>query len=395
MAGLNRGGFPGGPLEPVVRLCVFIGALCFSGALAAADGEPAARSRFIDSDGWLDLSQFLDTAYGFVPLIVPITEPAVGYGAVGALVFINRDAPGEGQSYTRPNIAAVGGLATENGTRGAFGLHLGTWMNGRLRTQAAVADMDVNLDFFGLGGDRRVGDAGFGYAIAARGGVGGASYRMGETPFWLGFRYTLASTRVTLGSPGAQPPGVATSDFDLDLGGLTPSLTLDMRDNFFTPTRGWYADISFPTFRESLGGSRNFEKVELTAMHYRPLGKSTFLSARAGARTSSDGTPFYLRPYVSLRGVQALRYQGEEAAELEVELRWQVHSRFSLVGFGGTGAARGGAIAGEREKSVTAGGVGFRYLVARKHGLHLGLDVAQGPDKPIFYLVFGNAWLRP
>jgi hypothetical protein len=35
-------------------------------------------------DGWLDLSGFLDTAYGFVPLVMPITEPAVGYGALAA-----------------------------------------------------------------------------------------------------------------------------------------------------------------------------------------------------------------------------------------------------------------------------------------------------------------------
>ena len=47
------------------------------------------------------------------------------------------------------------------------------------------------------------------------------------------------------------------------------------------------------------------------------------------------------------------------------------------------------------KKSVTAGGVGFRYLVAGKHGLHMGLDVAWGPDDPVIYVIVGNAWLRP
>jgi hypothetical protein len=32
------------------------------------------------------VSGFLDTAHGFVPLLVPITEPALGYGTVGAAV---------------------------------------------------------------------------------------------------------------------------------------------------------------------------------------------------------------------------------------------------------------------------------------------------------------------
>ena len=89
-----------------------------------------------------------------------------------------------------------------------------------------------------------------------------------------------------------------------------------------------------------------------------------------------------------------MRYQGEQAAEAEAELRWQLHSRFSLVAFAGAGSARSEVALRERE-TVTAGGAGFRYLLARKHGLHVGIDVARGPDKPIFYMVFGSAWLRP
>ena len=382
----------------MLRVVVCLIALCAAPALwAAAPVAGPGASRFVDpDDGWLDISGFLDTAYGFVPLLSPITEPAVGYGALGALVFIDREAPGKGQRYTRPNIAAIGGLATENGTQGLFGLHLGTWMDGKLRTLVGVADADVNLDFFGLGGDRRPGGPGIGYAVAARGGVAGASYRFGESPLWLGLRYALAQTSVALNLPSSGLPGVSALDFDLRLAAFTPSLTLDARDNFFTPTQGWYVDLSVPVFREAFGGDRNFEKVNLTAMYFRPLGPSLYVAARGSAKASSDGTPFYLRPYVVLRGVQALRYQGERAAEVEAELRWQPHARFSVVGFGGAGIARGGTTEErDREKSVTAGGVGFRYLLARKHGLHMGVDVAVGPDRPIFYVVLGNAWLRP
>jgi hypothetical protein len=130
-------------------------------------------------------------------------------------------------------------------------------------------------------------------------------------------------------------------------------------------------------------------------MHYRPLSRSLFLAVRGTARSSSDGTPFYLRPFVSLRGVQALRYQGEQAGEAEVELRWQFHPRFSAVGFAGAGMARSDIADRELNKTVATGGAGLRYLIARKHGLHMGLDVAVGPDDPIIYVVFGSAWLRP
>lgn len=360
----------------------------------AADGSKP--SRLIDADdGWLDLSEFLDTAYGFVPLVSPITEPAVGYGAAAAVVFIDRQTSTAQQRHSRPNIAAIGGAATENGTRGLFAGHLGTWLDGRLRTMAAIADADVNLEFFGLGGDRQPGDAGLGYAVTARGGVFGGSYRLGQTPLWLGLRYALAKTKVSLDQPGTALPGVTRDDRDLRLAGLTPSLTLDLRDNFFTPTDGWYADLSLPVFRESLGGDRDYEELALTVTRYQPLTRSLFLSIRASGKSSSDGTPFYLRPYVWLRGVQALRYQGEQAAEVEAELRWQVHRRLSVVGFGGAGIARSETLDRDHKKTVTTGGAGFRYLLARTYGLHLGLDVAFGPDKPIFYVVFGHAWLRP
>jgi hypothetical protein len=391
------------PTRPVPA-SILRAVLCLAGLLAtvsvhAADnaGTAPAPSRLIDAeDGWLDASDFLDTAYGFVPVVAPITEPAVGYGAVGALVFIDRDPASEQQRYVRPNIAAIGGMATDNGSRGVFGGHLGTWLDGRLRTLVAIADVDVNLEFFGLGGDRNPGDVPLGYGIEARGGVAGGNYRIGDSPLWLGLRYTHVNTHVTFDVGDPALPGIAPDDRDLRLAALTPSLTLDMRDNFFTPTKGWYLDLSAPLYRDSFGSDRDFETLTLTAMHYRPLSRALFLSVRGGARTSSDGTPFFLRPYVWLRGVQVLGVQGEQAAELEAELRWQLHSRFSLVGFGGAGVARSDLNAtGERNESVTAGGGGFRYLVARRHGLHMGLDLAFGPDDPVLYVVFGSAWMRP
>lgn len=371
------------------------GSACAAGSGDAA-AEPAAPTQFIDpSDGWFDAGAFIDTAHGFVPLLIPITEPAVGYGLVAALVFIDRHAPGEGQRYTRPNISAVGGLATENDTRGAFAGHLGTWHEGRLRTQAALADADINLDFFGLGGSRPAGESGLGYTVAASGGMAGGSYRLGEGPLWLGLRYALVNTQTTFRGSDSELPGIDPADSDLRLAALTPSLTLDMRDNFFTPTRGWYLDLALPVFRDSFGSDRDFQLFDLEGLYFRPLQPTVFLGLRGAAKASADDTPFFLRPFVMLRGVQAMRYQGEQAAEGEAELRWQVHSRFSVLGFAGVGTARSEIGERERDESVSAGGAGFRYLVSRRHGLHMGIDVADGPDDPIWYVIFGNAWLRP
>ena len=87
--------------------------------------------------------------------------------------------------------------------------------------------------------------------------------------------------------------------------------------------------------------------------------------------------------------------KGEQAAELEAELRWQLRPRYSVVGFAGAGEARSSLAAGERSENLTTGGVGFRYLIARRYGMQMGVDVAGGPDDTVLYVVFGNAWLRP
>ena len=206
-----------------------------------------------------------------------------------------------------------------------------------MRTLAALADMDVNLEFFGLGGDAATTAHGLGYSVTARGGVAGGNYRLGDTQFWMGLRYTAVDTSVSLEPSVVELPNVPLDDYDLRLGALTPSLTLDRRDNFFTPIRGWYVDLAVPMYRESLGSDRDFETANLTGMYFRPFAKSLFLSLRASGKYSSDRTPFFLRPYVSLRGVQALQYQGERTAELEAELRWQFRTRWSVVGFVGRG----------------------------------------------------------
>ena len=376
----------------------FAAAVAFSCPTGAAepDSEQEGQSRFRDpDDDKLDLSAFLASAYGFVPLLVPITDPAVGYGAVAAAMFVHGEPPAQGEPFVRPSISVVGGLRTENDTRGWFGANLGTWRGGRVRTIAALADMDVNLEFFGLGGDAATTAQGLGYSVTARGGVAGGNYRLGDTQFWMGLRYTAVDTRVSLEPSVVELPNVPLDDYDLRLGALTPSLTLDRRDNFFTPIRGWYVDLAVPMYRESLGSDRDFETANLTGMYFRPFAKSLFLGLRASGKYSSDRTPFFLRPYVSLRGVQALQYQGERTAELEAELRWQFRTRWSVVGFVGAGEARSSVAVRDPETNVSTAGAGFRYLIARLHGLHLGVDVADGPDDTIFYVVLGNAWLRP
>lgn len=148
-------------------------------------------------------------------------------------------------------------------------------------------------------------------------------------------------------------------------------------------------------YDEAFGGDEAFQKVYLLGMHFEPLAEKWFLGVRVDAAASFGDVPFYLRPFVALRGVPMLRYQGETTASLETELRWQFWERFSLVGFGGVGGAWNDFEQLDNKSNAVAGGLGLRYELAREYGIHAGFDVAVGPEETVLYIQVGSAWVRP
>ena len=344
-------------------------------------------------DGALDISGFLDTAYGFVPLVIPITEPAVGYGAAGGLVFIRRK---ESESGTplKPSLTMLGGMGTQNGSWATFGGYTDSWFDGALETFVAGVYGSINLDYFGIGKDSALQQSPIGYTLEPAGGIAEARYRLGSSPVQIGLGYGFADTRVSFDG-GTLPPPVSMAELDSRIAGLTPAVILDTRDSIFTPSHGTYARVEYGAYREAFGGSFDFDKPSVICLQYLPLGEKVTLGIKAEATSSSAGTPFYARPFVQLRGVAIRRYVGEEAADTEVEARWQAMGRFSLVGFTGAGIAWNDLERLHQQETVFTGGVGLRYEIARKYGLHMGLDVAFGPDEPVLYVIFGNAWFRP
>jgi outer membrane protein assembly factor BamA len=220
-----------------------------------------------------------------------------------------------------------------------------------------------------------------------------------QVPLWrlpgLGRdRLACSQTLVASDAPSGTP-GLPDLSRKSTVGGLGTSLTLDTRDNLLTPTRGTYVEGILNAFGQALGGDDDFQRAQVIAMQYVPLPGAVFLGVRGEASVSSDGTPFYMRPFVYQRGVPAMRYFGETMAQAEAEIRWQFWKRLSLVGFGGTGATWVSVERSDRRKTVSAGGAGLRYELARRYGIHVGVDVAYGPDGPAFYLQFGSAWARP
>ena len=359
------------------------------------DAKREGSARFFDpEDGQFDLSYFLEDPRGFLPIPIVVTEPAVGYGGGVAGMFLRprREAGDEG--WARPDISAVGAFGTQNGTWGAFAGDASRWLDGRLRTLVGVGTGQFNLDFYGLGGGPSSLDQGVRYSLQFTGAIAQANWQLApKSPWAVGLRYVYADV-----DPKPRQDAALQSLADrvrVKISAPTAIVEFDTRDNIFTPTRGIYAESSWLASRETLGASDNFERFQQVLIGWRPLSHDVTLGARGNYAWSSDGTPFFLRPFVQLRGVPAMRYQGDQAASVELEARWQFFGRWSVVAFGGAGTSRTDRQTFVATQNVGSGGVGFRYELASKFGLHAGIDVAHSPGTTAVYFVVGNAWFRP
>ena len=360
-----------------------------------AQEPPPEPSRFRDpEDGQFDVSSFLEKPRGFLPVPIVITEPAVGYGGGLAGMFLRpRKQAGE-QGWARPNISAVGAIGTENGTRAAFAGDASRWADGRLKTLAGVGGGRINLDFYGLGANRASLDEAIRYSLDFELLFMQGTWQLRpKSPWSIGLRYIYSQVEPKLRDEPVFP-GLA-DRVDVDISAPAGVLEFDSRDNVFTPTRGIFAETVFLASREDLGASVDFERFQQVVMGWYPVTDAVTLGVRADYQRASDDAPFFLRPYIELRGVQAMRYQGDEMASAEVEARWRFRSRWSAVVAAGAGTAHSSGDNFSSTQDIVSGAVGLRYELARKFGLHAGVDVGFSSETTAIYFQVGNAWFRP
>jgi hypothetical protein len=327
-----------------------------------------------------------------VPFV--ITEPAVGYGGGVGLMFLHEkpvDAQGN-RAKGPPSITGVAGGYTESDTWFGGLVHFGSWKDDHLRYIGVLGRGHANLAFNGIG-DQSAGSMGereLDYTIDGVFLRQELLAKVAESPLFLGLRYEFSSTDTEFDSG---VPIVDDTDFDRQDGALAAVAQYDTRDTIFTPSRGTNTVLAYYHYDELFGGDAEYDRLEVSAPMWWPVDPQWVLGLRPNAAVTDGDAPFYALPYVELRGIPVLRYQGRSAASIEAEVRWNFVPRWSLIGFGGFGQAVDSASEfGGESDVVGAGGTGFRYMLARKYGLHAGLDFARGPEDWAVYIQVGNAW---
>jgi hypothetical protein len=367
---------------------------------AAPPSTQPAPSLFRDpEDGAFDVSNFLSTRVGFLPLAMPITEPAVGYGMSLGLSFFHDKPqavtyPGKPPRVIMPSISVVFGAGTENGTWSAGVGHIGVWNDGKIRYVGAAGYANLELDWFGkgdsLGGDSisYTNDVFFLYQKV--------TFKLGDSDFFLGPQYRLLASDASF-AHDATAVGVPTGEQQSRTSGLGAVLAYDSLDQPFSPTRGFRAEVSYSQQAEALGGDFDYGRLNYFGIGYVPMGEKFVLGLRLdGGLITGGDAPFYDLPSLMMRGIPRGRYVDDAALMTEAELRYDVTSRWSLMGFGGVGrVAENFGDLGSADNHFAVG-TGFRYLIARQYGMRMGLDVGYGDEGDwTIYVTMGTGWVRP
>jgi hypothetical protein len=348
-----------------------------------------------EEDGKFDVSDYLAGATGFFPVPIIITEPALGFGLGAAVAYFHppKDIDEDQHPHKGPPSISVGFAAgTENGTSLGGAAHSGVWKNDHIRYLGAVAKADVNLKFFPNVGPQNAADEGIRFNVDGTFIYQQLQFRLRESNWWLGGNYLYINAASSFDLGGDSGDGLPTPLGDFEQGGVSAFVEYDGRDSTFTPTKGLKGILEFRNYDRKWGSDFDYDHVAGSLQYFIPFGDHSSLGLRLDGETVDGDVPFFGYPYVNLRGIPALRYQGEDVITAEVEYLWGVTPRWTIAIFGGGGKTTSVDVFAAEGETVAAGGAGFRYRIARKLGMQVGMDVARGPEETAVYLTVGSAW---
>lgn len=378
---------------------VLVAALLFALALKGV-GQVNKTYYFRDSiDGALDVGGWLLDAHGFIPIVSIITEPALGnIGAAVAPIFITRRPDNTDtvrgkviHTHNQPDVSGAVGVYTANESWIAGAFHTGTWVKRRIRYRVMAGYGDINLTFY-----RTVPGAGeqsFDFSFKTLPISGFAMKQIAHSNWYGGLQYQYRNVelqRTTIAFPDYVKPKEYKSNVSQP--GLITEY--DIRDNIFTPNIGFKFHTDFSFSDEVVGSDYTFQKVNSYVYVFHPFSRTIIGGLRIDYQQAFGEIPFYLIPYIDMRGIPAARYQGNIIGLTETEFRWDFYNRWSCVGFGGVAKAYDSWSTIKDANLVYSGGAGIRYLIVRRLGLRTGIDIAHGPEQWAYYIIFGSAWSR-
>lgn len=307
----------------------------------------------------------------------------------------------KGDKISPPSTIGVGGLFTNNGSKGiAFGgkLYL---KEDKYRVTAGVGHASINADIFGVG--KVAGDSGIFLPFNAKGTgfITEVLFRLAKGVY-IGPRFqwrnlALSLNRDEANIPDLDNPPATVKDiidrlrdslFRQKTVAMGPRFQWDTRDNTLYPTRGLFLDVGADFFGKGIGSKFTYQYYKVAFNKYTSVGERQVLGFRAmGCAAAGSRVPVYdlclFGTSSDLRGYASGRYQDRRMFATQAEYRLGLPGkgflgRFGVVGFGGFGGVGGKFSDIGFSDLLPAGGGGIRFRLTKSNPINFRIDYGFG-----------------
>jgi hypothetical protein len=373
-----------------------------------------AVNLFDPIDKQFDMGEYLaENAYGFLPVPIIITEPALGYGGGFTGVFLNesdeqrekrkqlalKSIDGGAQLLTT-GITAIGGFATSNGSWLGFAAHRHSWKQDSIRYLVGGGYGQINMVYYPFSQSEVSGSGilndGLELELTGLGAIQQLQFRIDGSPWLLGLKQSYVKPEM----------GIKDQDRLNDILGkwlnLSPALSglgvmveYDSQNSFMYPTEGYNYVLSYMLFRDAIGSDYKYDSIDIDGKNFWELTDVVNLGVKVQFDALVNNEQFLppnAYPYINLRGIASNRYQGEVVGSLEAQVTWEIDNRWSTLAFVGAGSATDEFSDLFNSNTEYAYGLGFRYLIARRYGLRSGIDVAFSEEDSAVYFKVGTGF---
>jgi hypothetical protein len=373
-----------------------------SGNTADAQQTEAAKPAEARDQGQPAAAKALDKKGEWLLAPIPVSSPAIGSGlewAVARLFPFNKK-----DEVSPPSSVGVGGIFTNNGSRGiAIGGRL-YLKEDRFRIAAAIASASINFDVYGVG--EAAGNEGVFVPlnVSGRVGIGEFLYRLRKS-IYVGARGQYRNATLSLNQDRFDSSDITTEPPDKVSGvldqisnqllhqttvSLGPRFQWDTRDSVFYPKHGFLTEVASDFFSTGLGSKWSYQYYKVAFNKYNSLSAHQVLAFRGmGCAAVGDRVPIYdlclFGTANDLRGYTGGRYQDRRmfATQAEYRLTFPFQGflgRFGIVAFAGVGAVGDKFTNIGASDLLPAGGAGLRFRLLKKYPVNFRVDYGQGND---------------
>ena len=334
----------------------------------------------------------------FIPVPFFVTDVNLGYGLMLALTYMHPNKK-ETPKNTPPSITAIFGGATSTKTWTIGGLHTHSFNHDKLRYAGAVMYANVNLDFYNIGSvdlsNNPIEVNMNGWGIINR-----MLFRIGTSDVFIGPQYGYAKieNKLNLNSLNhpviPELPSFVRDPQETTFSALGLLANYDSRDNTISPIKGLYGGIELNYNATWLGATNQFAELDAFFYAYLPITKWLSSIYHFDYQMAGDEAPFYTIPYLELRGVPMMYYQGYMTALVETQWRALFYKNWGVIGFVGTGKAFDSFSEFTDDQWVVNYGTGLRYVLKKAFNTRVGVDFAWASPNSQFgwYIVMGTSF---